>query len=166
MRSTKIIKICSSSLCTCLHHMVILRTRNKITDFLMILAWASPFNLSIAKRVPKKTHYVYIEPTRRNRACKSINTYITILTNTRHWLNAQPMLLHRLRRWDMIGAAVGEYIEFVDRRLAKCRSALLKAWDYMAIIKKTKKYRHCAEMRQRVEKNTQILRNWAIARFH
>ena len=45
MRSTKIIKICSSSLCTCLHHMVILRTRNKITDFLMILAWASPFKL-------------------------------------------------------------------------------------------------------------------------
>ena len=44
MRSTKIIKICSSSLCTCLHHMVILRTRNKITDFFMILAWASPFN--------------------------------------------------------------------------------------------------------------------------
>ena len=25
--------------------MVILRTRNKITDFLMILAWASPFNI-------------------------------------------------------------------------------------------------------------------------
>ena len=24
--------------------MVILRTQNKITDFLMILAWASPFN--------------------------------------------------------------------------------------------------------------------------
>ena len=46
MRSTKIIKICSSSLCTCLHHMVILRTRNKITDFFMILAWASPFNIS------------------------------------------------------------------------------------------------------------------------
>ena len=44
MRSTKIRKICSSSLCTCLHHMVILRTRNKITDFLMILEWASPFN--------------------------------------------------------------------------------------------------------------------------
>ena len=46
MRNTKIIKICSFSLCTCLHHMVILRTRNKITDFLMILAWASPFNIS------------------------------------------------------------------------------------------------------------------------
>ena len=28
---------------SCLHHMVILRTRNKITDFFMILAWASPF---------------------------------------------------------------------------------------------------------------------------
>ena len=47
MRSTKIIKNCSSSLCTCLHHMVILRTRNKITDFFMILAWASPFNKTI-----------------------------------------------------------------------------------------------------------------------
>ena len=43
MRSTKILKICSSSLWTCLHHMVILRTQNKITDFFMILAWASPF---------------------------------------------------------------------------------------------------------------------------
>ena len=28
--------------------MVILRTRNKITDFLMILAWASPFNIVFA----------------------------------------------------------------------------------------------------------------------
>ena len=45
MRSTKIIKICSSSLCTCLHYMVILGTRNKITVFLMILAWASPFKI-------------------------------------------------------------------------------------------------------------------------
>ena len=43
MRSTKIIKICSSGLCTCFNHIVILRTRNKITDFFMILAWASPF---------------------------------------------------------------------------------------------------------------------------
>ena len=25
--------------------MVILKTRNKITDFFMILAWASPFNI-------------------------------------------------------------------------------------------------------------------------
>ena len=44
MRITKIKKNCSSSLWTCLHHMVILRTQNKITGFLMILAWASPFN--------------------------------------------------------------------------------------------------------------------------
>ena len=49
MRSTKIIKIYSSSLCTCLHHMVILRTRNKITDFLMILAWASPFKIYLQR---------------------------------------------------------------------------------------------------------------------
>ena len=34
---------CSCSLWTCLHHMVILRSQNKITEFLMILAWASPF---------------------------------------------------------------------------------------------------------------------------
>ena len=45
MRNTKILKNCNSRLCTCLHHMVILRTRNKITDFLMILAWASPFKI-------------------------------------------------------------------------------------------------------------------------
>ena len=44
MRSTKIKKNCISSLCTCLHHnMVILRSQNKITDILMILAWACPF---------------------------------------------------------------------------------------------------------------------------
>ena len=35
---------CSSSLWTCLHHMVILRSQNKITDFLMILAWACPLS--------------------------------------------------------------------------------------------------------------------------
>ena len=40
----KLKKNCSSSLWTFLHHMVILRSQNKITDFFMILAWASPFN--------------------------------------------------------------------------------------------------------------------------
>ena len=40
----KIKNFCSSSLWTCLDHMVILRSQNKITDFSMILAWASPFN--------------------------------------------------------------------------------------------------------------------------
>ena len=40
----KLKNFCSSSLWTCLHHMVILRSQNKITDFFMILAWASPFN--------------------------------------------------------------------------------------------------------------------------
>ena len=37
------LKNCSSSLWTRLHHMVILSSQNKITDFLLILAWASPF---------------------------------------------------------------------------------------------------------------------------
>ena len=44
MRSTKNKIFCSSSLWTCLHHIVILRSQNEITDFLIILAWASPFN--------------------------------------------------------------------------------------------------------------------------
>ena len=35
----------SSSLLTCLHHMVILRSQNKITDFLMILAWDWTFKI-------------------------------------------------------------------------------------------------------------------------
>ena len=43
MRRTKIKTFCSSSLWICLHHMVISRSQNKITDFFMILAWASPF---------------------------------------------------------------------------------------------------------------------------
>ena len=45
MRSTKNIKNCRSSLWTCLHHMVIIISQNKITDRLMILAWAFPFKL-------------------------------------------------------------------------------------------------------------------------
>ena len=41
----KLKNFCSSSLWTCLHDMVILRSQNKITDFFMILAWVSPFNM-------------------------------------------------------------------------------------------------------------------------
>ena len=63
MCSTKIKKNCSSSLWTCLHHMVILRTQNKITDFFIILAWASPFNPAFAgNRSPsimRHTSYVH-----------------------------------------------------------------------------------------------------------
>ena len=52
MRSTKIKTLCSSSLWKCLHHMVILRSQNKITDFLMILAWASPFKMCLSSCRP------------------------------------------------------------------------------------------------------------------
>ena len=38
---------CSSSPWTSLHHMVILGSQNKITDFFIILAWACPFNHQI-----------------------------------------------------------------------------------------------------------------------
>ena len=34
----KLKKVCSSSLCTCSHHKVVLRRQNKNTDFFMILA--------------------------------------------------------------------------------------------------------------------------------
>ena len=40
---------CSSSLWTCLHHIV--SSQNKITDFCVILAWASPFKLRLHIRV-------------------------------------------------------------------------------------------------------------------
>ena len=60
MRSTKIMKNCSSSLCTCLHHMVILRTRNKITDFFMILSWAGLFNIGALSLKKKQFSVIFI----------------------------------------------------------------------------------------------------------
>ena len=39
----KLKNVCSSSIWTWLHHMDILGSQNKITDFFMILAWACPF---------------------------------------------------------------------------------------------------------------------------
>ena len=41
----KIENLCSSSLWKCLHHLIILRSQNKIIDFFMILAWTSPLNM-------------------------------------------------------------------------------------------------------------------------
>ena len=41
---------CSSSLWTWSHRMVILRSQNKITDFFIILAWASPFKMILILR--------------------------------------------------------------------------------------------------------------------
>ena len=73
MRSTKIIKICSSSLCTCLHHMVILRTRNKISDFFMILAWTSHFKLQIKKiRVVFSHLKLWVKVVSRNSVCENL----------------------------------------------------------------------------------------------
>ena len=37
--------------------MVILRSQNKITDFLMILAWASPFKYSLTCLIATRLHY-------------------------------------------------------------------------------------------------------------
>ena len=79
----KIIKIYSSSLCTCLHHMVILRTRNKITDFFMILAWASPFKLH-------RDNVIYIlvgiqarSQNEMRRKSPSLSLHIFLLINTK-----------------------------------------------------------------------------------
>ena len=44
IRNRELENFYSYSLWTCLRHMVILRNQNKITDFLMILAWASLFD--------------------------------------------------------------------------------------------------------------------------
>ena len=52
----KLKNLCSSSLWTCLHHMVILRSQNKITDFWMILAWASPFKYTSSRRPRVKSN--------------------------------------------------------------------------------------------------------------
>ena len=55
----KLKNFCSSSLWTCLHHMVILGSQNEITDFFMILAWASPFkyyNSTQKQRVMTELH--------------------------------------------------------------------------------------------------------------
>ena len=59
MRSRQIKNLCSSSLWTCLHHMVILGSQNKITDFFMILAWASPFNIQAQMLAAIKEHSEY-----------------------------------------------------------------------------------------------------------
>ena len=100
MRSTKILKICSSSLCTCLHHMVILRTRNKITDFLMILAWASPFNCSYALD----------------------KSYIVLLSVfppqlgelSAYWPSVALLLAHRRQRWPNSKPTLGWRLLFTD----------------------------------------------------
>ena len=44
MRSTKIKNV---AVLVYLHHMVILRSQNKIIDFFMILAWDCPFNIPL-----------------------------------------------------------------------------------------------------------------------
>ena len=46
---------CRSSLWTCLHHMVILRSQNKITDSFTILACACPFKLELCG-----SHFCYV----------------------------------------------------------------------------------------------------------
>ena len=60
MRSTQIYFICCSSLWTCLHHMVILRGQNKITDCLMILAWSSPFNMNTYTSIHVYIPFAYV----------------------------------------------------------------------------------------------------------
>ena len=55
--------MCSSSLWTRLHHMAILRSQNKITDFLMILAWAVPLTIIIVslKHITQYSGHFYFE---------------------------------------------------------------------------------------------------------
>ena len=59
MRSTKKINkiFRSSSLWTCLHLIVILKSRNKITDFLKLLAWVWAFKDEGRIQIKKHTQY-------------------------------------------------------------------------------------------------------------
>ena len=110
MRSTKIIKICSSSLCTCLHHMVILRTRNKITDFLMILAWASPFNH--CTRSPDQASAEGHSVLKYER----FNVGIRVGQHLRRWLNNKPTLGKCLREdWLLLAAPEIRWIQMPAR---------------------------------------------------
>ena len=54
--------------------MVILRARNKITDFLMILAWASPFN-------PANTKHLYNIWTMLNQRRRRFAVVVQMLYN-------------------------------------------------------------------------------------
>ena len=90
MRITKIIKNCSSSLCTCLHHMVILRTRNKITDFLIILAWASPFKKTLASHISLVTSSGHTHLHRYRKRWASVRDVGPALIQ--HWFNASCLL--------------------------------------------------------------------------
>ena len=96
MRSTKIIKICSSSLCTCLHHMVILRTRNKITDFWMILAWASPFK-AFKQSVKLRLKEQFIQTWHKSISQVTCTKYriIKITFGFENYLNDLPDLLRK-----------------------------------------------------------------------
>ena len=53
MRSTKIKNVCSSSLWTCLHNLVILRNQNRITRFFYDFSLGSHFTLAQHKLFAK-----------------------------------------------------------------------------------------------------------------
>ena len=58
---------CSSSLWICLHHMVILRTQNKITYFFIILSWLSRFNYNLfTSPIFYELYVIYILPVLSN----------------------------------------------------------------------------------------------------
>ena len=84
---------CRSSLWTCLHHMVIFRSQNKITDFLMILAWASSFNLpnhipSLHRRTYLQKYLCFYEKDNASKGIKLIWSHLLwlIMTLSSWWL--------------------------------------------------------------------------------
>ena len=77
--------------------MVILRTRNKITDFLMILAWASPFNCMVPSSDKTKNMVI---GTRKRLQYLDVNKYklIAFLGKSKIKQVTEEKLLERLDR--------------------------------------------------------------------
>ena len=136
MRSTKIIKICSSSLCTCLHHMVILRTRNKITDFLMILAWASPFNVSGPSNQPFKAwiYHCHLHSLQAANCCR--NSRLVVSEDDFKWVAKEKnvlLLLNQFREYVRSKPPSFKEIKLFFRHAKRCFDASwglerLKGW--------------------------------------
>ena len=68
--------------------MVILGTRNKITDFLMILAWASPFN-----------KWRYVDTSNNPADDITRGTPLSYLCQETRWSRGPPFLVTPMNEW-------------------------------------------------------------------
>ena len=88
---------------TCLHHMVILKSQNKITDFFMILAWASPFKAGIANAISSfKWRKIFM----KNKHVWKLTFWLTEhLSQTILWISVAFYFLWNLQKPDIYGSS-------------------------------------------------------------